>query len=150
MKTATKASIVPQKHEVRRLAEVFERSGHRQYVVEDHTTHEPIEVPSSLSRVITDAAKALGQGRSVTILPLGEELTTQQAADLLGVSHPFLITLLEDGAIPYHQVGAHRRVRLNDVLTYRQVRNDIRRAEFKQMVRLSEEMGLYSVDEVQV
>ena len=152
MKTTTKASNAPQKHEVQslqRLAAVFGRSGHRQFVVDDHATHEQMEIPAPLSRVIADAAQQLAQGRSVTILPLNEELTTQQAADLLGVSRPFLITLLEDGTIPYHKVGTHRRVRLNDVLKYRQVRNGTRRAELTQMVRLSEEMGLYALDEFQ-
>ncbi|RYG86830.1 helix-turn-helix domain-containing protein [bacterium] len=66
-------------------------------------------------------------GQSFTIVRDDETLTTQMAADLLGVSRPFLIGLLEENKIPYHKAGTHRRVRLQDLLAYRRERDSQRR-----------------------
>lgn len=63
--------------------------------------------------------EAMAAGRGVTLIPENAELTTVQAADVLNVSRPFLIRLLEDGAIPYRLVGKHRRIRMEDVMNYK-------------------------------
>jgi excisionase family DNA binding protein len=74
---------------------------------------------------------------------MGREVTLQQAADLLNVSRPFLVKLLETGAIPFHYVGAYRRVGLTDVLAYRNQRSHARRAALAEMACEAQEMGLY-------
>ena len=71
------------------------------------------------------------------------ELTTQQAADLLNVSGPFLPKLLDAGASPFHPAGSHRRIRLDDLMAYRERRSRARRAAFAAMAREAQEMGLY-------
>jgi len=76
-------------------------------------------------RVLRQVIEAMDQGLAVTVAPQSQTMTTQQAAELLGVSRPTLIRLLETDRIPYERVGSHRRVRLRDVLAYR----DQRRAE---------------------
>ncbi|HVA91877.1 MAG TPA: helix-turn-helix domain-containing protein [Chloroflexota bacterium] len=86
-----------------------------------------IDLPTSIYMVLQRVVPVLAEGSSVGLLPLHKELTTQQAADLLNVSRPFLIKLLEQGVIPYTRPGAHRRVRLSDVLAYKQ-RSDTERA----------------------
>jgi excisionase family DNA binding protein len=80
-----------------------------------------------LRDVLTHAAHALIEGQAVTLEPQRVILSTQEAADLLGVSRPTLVKLLEAGAIPYTQPGRHRRVQLTDLLAYqRQIRHQRR------------------------
>lgn len=101
------------------------------------------ELPESLYAVLIRAAHELRRGRGISILPVGLELTTQQAADLVNVSRPFLIRLLEAGQIPYHMVGTHRRIRLDDLLAYRRRRSQDRRAMLAGMAAEAQELGIY-------
>lgn len=80
---------------------------------------EPIELPSAIAAVICRALDAIARGQAVAVLPMDALLTTQQAADVLGVSRPHLIGLMESGKLPFEMAGTHRRVRLNDLLGYR-------------------------------
>lgn len=77
----------------------------------------------ALARSFMDLLRHVGSGRSVTIVPTEEELTTQRAANLLNVSRPHLIKLLERGDIPYTTVGRHRRVRADDLFDYKKRRD---------------------------
>jgi excisionase family DNA binding protein len=93
--------------------------------------------------LLTHIVRELARGNGVSVAPLQAELTTQAAADLLNVSRPFLVKLLETGALPFHHVGTHRRVKLADVLAYRNHRSHARRAALAEMARDAQEMGLY-------
>lgn len=81
-----------------------------------------VELPPAAFRVLRQVVEAMHQGMAVTVVPQSRTLTTQEAADLLGVSRPTVIKWLEDGAIPFERTGNRRRVLLQDVLTYRQQR----------------------------
>ena len=71
------------------------------------------------------------------------ELTTQQAADILNVSRPFLVKLLDEGAIPYRTVGSHRRIRFKDLIIYREQRKVKRRQGLKELTQFLQEEGFY-------
>jgi excisionase family DNA binding protein len=81
-------------------------------------TKEIVELPVSAVRLLVDLLTNMAEGNAVTLMPIHAELTTQQAADLVGISRPYLIKLLEDGEITYHMVGTHRRIYFHDLKTY--------------------------------
>lgn len=103
----------------------------------------PIRLPASVVKLLTKAVHALAQGNAVAVTPIQADLTTQQAADLLNVSRPFLIKLLEDGKIPYYNVGSHRRIPYRELMEYRERRRQVRRRVLAEMAREAQEMGLY-------
>ncbi len=76
-------------------------------------------------------------------MPVTQDLTTQRAADLLGISRPFFVKLPESGKLPFHLTGTHRRVYLKDLLAYKEHRDRERRDALDEMAREAEELGLY-------
>ncbi|EMD24973.1 helix-turn-helix domain-containing protein [Amycolatopsis azurea] len=78
-----------------------------------------VELPGQVYDVLRDVVRAMSQGFAINIAPLNAVLTTQQAADMLNVSRPTLVKLLESGEIPFDKPGRHRRVLLSDLLEYR-------------------------------
>ena len=103
---------------------------------------EEIELPKSLSQVLRQLVYYLVQGRAVTIVPLNKELTTQEAADILNVSRPYLIKLLEGGEIPFARTGTHRRIRVDDLMEYKKRRDADRRRGMAELTQMSQELGL--------
>lgn len=87
-----------------------------------NTPGDRVELPEELYRVLRQAVEALQNGLAVTVAPQSQTLTTQQAAELLAVSRPTLIRLLDEGKIPFERVGTHRRLTLQDLLEYRERR----------------------------
>ena len=124
---------------IERLLAEHQRKGPRLVGPDGETT-----LPESLYSVLLRAVHELLKGNGVAILPVGHELTTQQAADLLNVSRPFLIRLLEAREFPFHMVGTHRRIRLDDLLAYRRARSDDRRASLRRLTREAQELGIYA------
>jgi excisionase family DNA binding protein len=76
-------------------------------------------LPKGAARLLTHLLTEMGQGNAVTVIPLHTELTTQHAADVLNISRPHLIKLLEKGEIPYHRTEAHRRIKFTDLMRYK-------------------------------
>lgn len=104
---------------------------------------ESIDLPDDLFKVLRRAVHILARGDAVSIVPVHAELTTQQAADMLNISRPHLVSLLESNEIPFQRTGKHRRIRLGDLLEYKRKRDEQRREQLAQLTRISEEHGLY-------
>ncbi len=103
----------------------------------------PVELPASVREVLVRVVRELAEGNAVTVLPVHAELTTQEAADLLNVSRPYLIGLLDDHVLPCTRTaGNHRRLRLVDVLAYKRSRDAARRAALDEMSEEAERLGL--------
>lgn len=110
--------------------------------VMDADQEEPIELPAGAVTLLLDILGAMASGQGVTIIPEDAELTTVQAADILHVSRPFLIKLLEDGQIPYRRVGKHRRIRMEDVMNYKRAIDHQREAVLDQLVTDAQEQDM--------
>jgi excisionase family DNA binding protein len=106
----------------------------------DH--EEPIELPAGAVTLLMDILGVMASGQGVTLIPEDAELTTVQAADILHVSRPFLIKLLEEGQIPYRKVGKHRRIRMEDVLNYKRGIDQEREAVLDQLVEDAQEQDM--------
>ena len=98
-----------------------------------------IELPPAVGGLLLDVLAHVAGGEMVTVVPFGAELSTQKAADLLNVSRPFLTKLLESGRIPFHRVGSHRRVRVEDLLAYKERRDRERASALRDLQRLGQE-----------
>jgi len=137
-------------------AEVAERAARRiRDYLESHPDDDLIEaldevgtadalvIPRPTAVLFVLILDALADGKGVQIVPKDMELTTQQAADLLNVSRPYLITLLESGKIPFRKVGRHRRVTFEALMEYKRHDDAKRRAAADDLTELSEELDLY-------
>jgi excisionase family DNA binding protein len=82
----------------------------------------------------------MAQGLTITLIPHDKELTSKEAADILNMSRSFLVKLLDRGDIPYHRVGTHRRLNVDGVLAYRELRAKRRREKLRELTELSEQL----------
>ena len=103
---------------------------------------EPLELPAGAVTLLLDILGAMASGQGVTLIPEDAELTSVQAADILHVSRPFLIKLLEAGQIPYRRVGKHRRIRMEDVMNYKQAIDQEREAVLDRLVADAQEQDM--------
>lgn len=105
---------------------------------------ERIEIPEAMYDVLRQVAEALAGGMGVTVAPLNAMLTTQEAADFLGVTRPTFVRMLERGDLPMERPGRHRFVRLADLVAYQQSRRATRSQALRKMAMEGEEDGLYA------
>jgi excisionase family DNA binding protein len=122
---------------VRRVALVEEKA--------DGSDFARLEIPSATLRLLSQVLALMARQQNFVLYPESSELTTKQAAELLGVSRPFLIGVLESGAIPHRKVGRHRRVLMKDVLSYKKTMQVDRRGALDQLVKASEDAGGYDL-----
>ncbi|WP_326646480.1 helix-turn-helix domain-containing protein [Streptosporangium sp. NBC_01755] len=129
---------------VRRIKDYLMRS-HEQSairVVVEHGAEDPLILPREAVSLLAFILAQAAEGRGVTVIPSQAELTTQQAADMLNVSRPHLIKLLEEGGIPFRLVGKHRRVTYEDLQEYKRRDGAKRRTAADQLAALGQELGI--------
>ncbi len=102
-----------------RLSRYRGRAGSLFIRVVDSGQEQLLELPAAAVALLMDVLEAMAAGRGVSIIPETAELTTVRAAAILNVSRPYLIKLLAEGAIPHRKVGKHRRILMEDVMTYK-------------------------------
>lgn len=101
-----------------------------------------VKIPASAFRFLTTVLEHMAAGRAISIISSDTEITTQRAADILNVSRPYLVKLLEKGELPFHKVGTHRRIHLKDVEEYRSRLEQQRSNALDDLIKESQELGL--------
>lgn len=111
-------------------------------VGEEKKVTQTLALPASAIRLLLDLLTEMAAGNAVTLIPVHAQLTTQQAADILNVSRPFLVTLLEEGKIPHLKVGTHRRILFEDLMRYKKSVDRERHKALDALVNQSETLGM--------
>ncbi|SFJ77892.1 DNA binding domain-containing protein, excisionase family [Bosea sp. OK403] len=99
-----------------------------------------VTLTPGLSALLMELLRYIGKGDAVTLVPVSQMLTTQQAADILNVSRPHLISLLEKGAIKFELVGRHRRISANDLFAYRHARDEKRSRALRDLAEMDADL----------
>ena len=152
------------KHEIRRMAPVSAPLEEHESVVElsrlldrvirtrDRGTRrcrivgpdgESLSLPDVILYALERVTELLGRGDAIAVVPVGKELTTQQAADILNVSRQYLVRTLDEGRIPFVRTGKHRRIPIADLLAFKKERDRSRKASLDELTRLSEDIAGY-------
>jgi excisionase family DNA binding protein len=149
MAGAAITSIPPSKEDVelarasgQRLAPLARRGRPLTLRVRNGRMEETIELPAGAVQLLQAILEDMAAGRAVTIVPQNAELTTQQAADFLNVSRPFLVQQLEQKKLPFRLVGTHRRVRFEDVLRFKESIDTQRRKVLDQLAAEAQELKM--------
>lgn len=116
--------------------------GLRLQMIEEDRPGEVLDLPASAIRLLVRILAEMAQGNAVTLVPIHAELTTQQAADLLNVSRPYLVKLLDEGQVPHRTVGTYRRVRFDDLMAYKRKDDAARAKSADDLAADAQELGM--------
>ncbi|MQP64339.1 helix-turn-helix domain-containing protein [Niveispirillum sp. SYP-B3756] len=101
-----------------------------------------LPLPRAIQDLISHLLVEMSQGNAVTLIPVHAEMTTQEAADFLNVSRPYLVKLLETNQIPHHKVGTHRRVRFNELKAFKQRQAEAKAAALDELTAQAQELNM--------
>jgi excisionase family DNA binding protein len=144
-------AVMPTPHDIeaalrssKELASLLPKSGQEdvQFIVKRGKQEFALVIPAGAVRLLLNILTQMSEGNAVTLIPINAELTTQEAADLLHVSRPFLVRLLEQGDIPYHKVGTHRRIKLTELLAYKKKMEADSRKAREELTREAQELDM--------
>lgn len=129
---------------MRRIKEYLMRHPAEQniQVMQEHPGEEALILPREAVSLLAFILAQAAEGRGVSVVPSHAELTTQQAADMLNVSRPYVVTLLEGGEIPFRLVGRHRRIRYEDLKAYQQQHEAKSKDAAAELARLGQDLGI--------
>jgi excisionase family DNA binding protein len=125
-----------------RLAESVLQGGKGVTLVLDDEPETPIAIPPFAVRLLAQGLAEIAKGKAVRMIPLETELSTQEAAELLNLSRPYVVRMLDEGKIPSFKVGTHRRVRLEDLLAYKASSEADRLEALKNLVAEAQELDM--------
>jgi excisionase family DNA binding protein len=108
----------------------------------DGGSSQTVSLPAAAARLLVRILEEMGRGNAVTLTPVRAELTSQEAADILNISRPSLIQLLNEGKIDYRRVGTHRRVRFEALMQYKRQADAARRAALAELAAYDQELGI--------
>jgi excisionase family DNA binding protein len=111
-------------------------------IPDDPSPEGTVKLPLSAARMLIRILEEMARGNAVTLIPVHAELTTQEAAELLNISRPSLIQLLDEGKIEYRRVGTHRRIRFEGLMKYKRAAEAARRAALKELAAYDQELGI--------
>jgi excisionase family DNA binding protein len=111
-------------------------------IIDDPSPEETVKLPASAVRLLVRILEEMARGHAVTLIPVHAELTTQEAADMLSISRPSLIQLLNEGKIDYRRVGTHRRIKFEVLMKYKRVADAARRAALAELAAYDQELGI--------
>lgn len=113
--------------------------------IEIEETRKRVRIPLSALKLLAKILKETGQGKLVSIVPVATEVTTQAAAEMLGCSRPHIVKLLETGQIKFTKVGRHRRIKYEDIVSYKQHMKEEQERLISQIMDVDEKEGLYDL-----
>ena len=125
------------------LLSVMQQIDAEQLEIEIQETKERITIPSSAFKLLGEILKGMGEGKSMSIVPVSAEMTTQAAAEYMGCSRPYFVKLLEEGEIAYTKIGKHRRVKFDDISKYKKQLKVQQKKNIIDIMNSDEENGLY-------
>ena len=111
-------------------------------ISDDPSPEGMVKLPLSAARMLVRILEEMARGNAVTLIPVHAELTTQEAAEMLNISRPSLIQLLDDGKIDYRRVGTHRRVRFEGLMKYKRAAEAAHRAALEELAAYDQELGI--------
>lgn len=125
------------------LAKAIKKLNAKTPEIEIEETKDKIKLPLIALKLLAQVLEAMSKGNPVSIVPVATEVTTQVAADILSCSRVHLVKLLEGGEIPFTKVGRHRRIKIEDVLSYKEKMKEKREKLLIEIMKADEESGLY-------
>jgi excisionase family DNA binding protein len=101
-----------------------------------------LKLPTSAVRLLLDILEQMARGNAITLIPVHAELTTQQAADVLNVSRPFVVKLIDEGKLPFRKVGAHRRIKFEDLMAFKTKIDNQRLEALNKLVEQAQDLDM--------